>query len=223
MSRDSLALTNYENSKIMFLSSGGTSTVDLVCVLCVCVVFVLSFRSKFLVTKPLPQQIYYPCCLFMLWSGIPAAISVDSVSVKEDDWTVITRTRSKLHRPQTYIQKLQTTSGTFHNRVVSEFFKYTTLQQQTPFVQDNGVLILISSLTCYILISKNSSLTKSSPSWRHPPSPSIIPWDTDMKWFISGKHSNFVVAATDLRVGFIFATQPSVIIDLLISVNPIML
>ena len=51
---------------------------------------VLSFRSKFLFTKPLTQQIYYCfCCLFMLWSGIPAAISVDYVTVKEDDWTGI--------------------------------------------------------------------------------------------------------------------------------------
>ena len=73
---------------IYFLSSGGTSTVDLVCVF-VCL-SVLSFRSNFLVTKPQPRQIYYcPCCLFMLWAGIPAAISVDSVTVKEDDWTGI--------------------------------------------------------------------------------------------------------------------------------------
>ena len=62
----------------------------ILCVYCVCmcVAFVLSFRSKFLVTKP--RQFYYcPCCLFMLWSGIPVAISLDSVSGKEDDWTGI--------------------------------------------------------------------------------------------------------------------------------------
>ena len=66
-----------------------TSTVDLVCVFVVCL-FVLSFRSKFLVSKPLPRQFCYcPRCLFMMWSGIPAAISVDSATVMEDDWTSI--------------------------------------------------------------------------------------------------------------------------------------
>ena len=77
-----------EYKKIIFLSSGGTSTVDLVCVM---FVQYLSCPSalNFEFTKPLPRQIYYcPCCLFMSWSGITAAISVDSVT-KEDDWTGI--------------------------------------------------------------------------------------------------------------------------------------
>ena len=72
-----------------------------------------------LVTKPLPRQIYYCLyCLFMSWSGIPASTSVDSVR-KTTGLVSVTRTGSKLHRPQTYIQK--TKFGTFHNRVVSEF------------------------------------------------------------------------------------------------------
>ena len=58
------------------------------CVYLFVCLFVLSFRSKFLVTKPLPRQLCYcPRGLFMMWSGIPAAISVDSATVMEDDWT----------------------------------------------------------------------------------------------------------------------------------------
>ena len=82
----------------------------------------------------------------MLWSGIPAAISVDSVSWKEDDWTGITRTRCKLHRPQTYIQKLQTTSGTFHNRVVSEFFVYLFTGVEIRFHIENQLSITLEEV-----------------------------------------------------------------------------
>ena len=41
----------------------------------------------------------------MMWSGIPAAISVDSATVMEDDWTskvYVTRTSNKLHRNLIY-------------------------------------------------------------------------------------------------------------------------
>ena len=77
-----------------------------------------AFRSKFLVTKPQPWPIFYClCCLFMSWSCIPAAI----LWRKTTGLVCVTQTSSKLHRPQNYIQKMQTTSGTFHNRVVSEF------------------------------------------------------------------------------------------------------
>ena len=122
----------------IFLSSGGTSTVDLVCV---CIyLFVLSFRSKFLVTKPLPRQNYYcACCLFMFWSGIPVAISVDSLT-KEDDWLVsVIRTSSKLHRPKTSIQKLRTISGTFHNRVVSELYHMWSSRRYPERKSDSNV------------------------------------------------------------------------------------
>ena len=80
----------------------------------------------------------------MLWSGIPAAISVDSVTVKEDDWTGKPHpNKQQTAKSQTYTQKWQTTSGTFHNRVASEF-KLDTGKSQYIFdnilIQQNNII-----------------------------------------------------------------------------------
>ena len=128
-------------------------------ILDVCVfvyLFVLSFCSKFLVTKPLPRQFSYcPRCLFMMWSGLPAAISVDSATVMEDDWTSkvsVTRTSSKLHRPQPYIWKLRTISGTFHNRVVSEFRLNQVLKIYMLYVKNSALTFFFYQCCCIFVL-----------------------------------------------------------------------